>query len=84
MDMWKTRVELDGVNEWIPIRFKRGLYQRDSLSPLLFCLCVVPLSEMLRCSGGFRSEFQQEPLTHLSFMDDLKCYEERWRLQWGW
>lgn len=46
------------------------------MSPLLFCLCTAPVSAMLRGGGGFRGDFLEEPFTHLSFMDDLKCYEE--------
>ena len=57
------------------IRFRRGLFQGDSLSPLLFCLCVAPLSHYLRQQEGFRSRWQTRAVTHLMFMDDLKVYE---------
>lgn len=75
---WKTVIELVGEKGkiGIPITFRRGLFQGDSLSPLLFCLSVAPLSHALRSGGGYRSQFQMEPLTHLMFMDDLKVYEQ--------
>ena len=56
----------------IPVTFRRGLFQGDSLSPLLFCLCVVPLSHALQRESGLR--FGTERITHLFFMDDLKVY----------
>ena len=76
---WKTDVTLrmtDGLAR-VPIRLQRGLFQGDSLSPLLFCLCVVPLSEELRKRPGFKSRLVQGMgTTHLMFMDDLKVFEE--------
>ncbi len=66
----------DGGTHRIPVQFERGLHQGDSLSPLLFCLCVAPVSFALNAGGGFRSEFQEERVSHLMFMDDLKMYEE--------
>ena len=74
----RTEIELWGgtVTHRLPVTFRRDLYQGDSLSPLLFCLSVAPLSELLISGGGFDSEFQCKPLTHLSFMDDMKLYEE--------
>lgn len=72
--LWKTRIELLGETRMIvsPVTFRRVLYQGDSLSPLLFCLCVAPLSSALRKGGGFNSQFQREPVTHLMFMVSWK------------
>ena len=60
----------------IPMDMKRGIYQGDSLSPLLFCLCVAPLSKALRATKGFYSTHQINPVTHLMFVDDLKVYTD--------
>ena len=52
--MWATDLCLltaEGPKH-IPIRMKRGIFQGDSLFPLLFRLCVAPLSEALRETGG--------------------------------
>ena len=78
MPGWKTDIEVwtAGGKRRLPICLKRGLFQGDSLSPLLFCLCVSPLSHGLRERAGFRSVFQGSPVTHLMYMDDLKVYEE--------
>ena len=57
------------------IRYQRGVYQGDALSPLLFCLCVAPVSQTLRQFPGVKW-VQDERLTHLFYMDDLKVYAE--------
>ena len=46
MPKWSTKIELMGEENMIriPIKFMRGLFQEDSLFPLLFCLYVVPVS----------------------------------------
>ena len=62
--------------EKIPVEMKRGIFQGDSLSPLLFCICVAPLSEALRKTKGFQADHQVKPITHLMYMDDLKVYAE--------
>ena len=74
MPRWETNIEVWGRKGMhsTPIKFDRGL---DSLSPLLFCLAVAPLSSMLRQAGGFKSQYQPRPITHLMYMDDLKVYE---------
>ena len=73
---WRTSVVAwnEGGKVSIPICFKKGLFQGDALSPLLFCLCAAPLSSVLRDARGVRSEFQPEVIIHLMFMDDLKVY----------
>ena len=56
------------------LEYRRGLFQGDSLSPLLFCLCLAPLSHALREMDGYRCGLLDEPITHQLFMDDLKVY----------
>lgn len=34
------------------IMLKRGVFQGDSISPLLFCLAIAPIPEMLRTTQG--------------------------------
>ena len=47
MSQWKTNMTLvhkEEVLETGPIRIKRGIFQDDSLSPLLFTMSLTPLS----------------------------------------
>ena len=55
------------------IDIKRGIFQGDSLSPLLFCISLIPLSLELN-SSRYRYKVIAEHITHLFYMDDLKLY----------
>lgn len=50
----------------------------DSLSPLLFCIALYPLSSELRASNTGYKSFSQSSgyvsFSHSFYMDDLKCY----------
>jgi len=76
MDYWKTTLVLthmEGSMTTRPIHIRNGIFQGDSLSPLLFCLCMAPLSRMLNDTGhGY--EIQGQKVTHLFYMDDLKTF----------
>lgn len=55
-----------------PINIKSGIFQGDSLSPLLFCLAEAPLSYPLNSSYGYKS--QNGKRDHLFYIDDLKTF----------
>lgn len=81
MSRWATRLTLshtDGIITTDLIQIRRGIFQGDSLSPLLFCLSLNPLSHLLNANGhGFAIKKQTEVLTkvsHLMYMDDIKLY----------
>ena len=53
----KTRMCLHAENKLIEtedIKIQCGIFQGDSLSPLLFCICLIPLTEQLnRLNTGY-------------------------------
>ena len=74
--MEKWRVELTSSGQSLgQVNIKRGIFQGDSLSPLLFVLCMIPMTLLLRkMAAGY--QFKDSPLkiNHLLYMDDLKLY----------
>ena len=76
MKNWKTHLILtheSGTLMSDNINIKRGIFQRDSLSPLLFCISLIPLSLELN-SLGYRYKIRTERIAHLFYLDDLKLY----------
>ncbi|XP_047488218.1 uncharacterized protein LOC125038695 [Penaeus chinensis] len=76
MVQWKLSLTSNG-EELGDVDVKRGIFQGDSLSPLLFVLSMIPLSSLLRkvnvCYEWGTKEYK---LNHLLFMDDLKLYSK--------
>ena len=59
------------------VKIRRGIFQGDSLSPLLFVLCMVPLSLILRkVKFHYGSGDKKTRINHLLFMDVLKLFEK--------
>ena len=57
------------------VRIKRGVFQGDSLSPLLFVLSMIPLTILLKRENiGYKCGKEQKIINHLLYMDDLKLY----------
>jgi len=56
-----------------PIQIRRGIFQVDSLSPLLFCIALIPLTnELNRADCGYQVHGTERKISHLLYMDDLK------------
>ena len=76
MKCWKTTLHLnhaEGSMTSRPINIKSGIFQGDSLSPLLFCLALAPLSSLLKATT-YGYDAQGKTISHLCYMDDLKTY----------
>ncbi len=74
MANWKTVLTSNGrtLGE---VKIQRGIFQGDSVSPLLFTICLTPLSIVLRiCKGKYQLGKNADALNHLLYMDDLKLY----------
>ena len=82
MQKWMTNLNLHHEKGTINIRdvqIKRGIFQGDSLSPLLFILALNPLSSMInKLQNGYRINARTDKtvkqITHLFYMDDLKLF----------
>ena len=74
MKNWKLTLTANGTNLG-EVKVTRGIFQGDSLSPLLFVICMIPLSLVLRKTKAFYEwGNKQYRINHLLFMDDLKLF----------
>ena len=74
MKKWKTQLTING-EEIGQCNIRRGIFQGDSLSPLLFIIAMIPLSKILHnTQAGYQLEKDGEKISHLLYMDDLKLY----------
>ena len=74
MEKWRVMLRT-GNSESGEVDIRRGIFQGDSLSPLVFVLALIPLSLILRkakATYGFSGS--KEKINDLLFMDDLKLY----------
>ena len=66
------------------VKVKRGIFQGDSLSPLLFCPAIDLLSKLIKkeqigyslSKSRKKDDKIKDQISHLLFMDDLKLYAE--------
>jgi len=50
-----------------------GMFQVHTLSPLLFCISLIPLTEKLnKLSTGYEEHTTKTKVSHLLYMDDSK------------
>jgi hypothetical protein len=85
MTYWKTRMCLHAENkltEKEDIKIQCGIFQGDSLSPLLFCICLIPLTEQLnRLNTGYEEHTTKTKILQLLYIDDLKLIANLEELQ---
>ena len=67
-------VELTSGREMLgDVKIKKGVFQGDNLSPILFVLAMIPLSIVLNnIEAGDTLGRNRGKLNHLLFMDDLR------------
>ena len=77
MNKWNTNFYAEGkLFGSVPIR--RGIFQGDSFSPLLFVITLLPLTQILKESGmWYQLENNEAKVNHLLFMDDLRLYGKK-------
>ena len=67
----KSSMEMEtGGMESKPIKIQRGAFQGDSLSPLLLCKALIPLTnELNRADCGYQTPAAERKTSHLLCMD---------------
>ena len=74
MHHWKTTLRAAGTT-LAEVNIRRGIFQGDSLSPLLFIIAMIPMTKALRkIKNGYQLGKQGAVINHLMFMDDIKIY----------
>ena len=74
MKNWKTNLICSNT-ELRAMKINRGIFQRDSLSPLLFVVSLRSLTLVLRkMKQGYSFGKGKSNLNHILFMDDLMLY----------
>ena len=74
MEKWKVMLCSENF-ELSEVEIKRGIFQGESLFPLVFVLALIPLSLILRkAKAAYEFSESKEKINHLLFMDDLKLY----------
>jgi len=80
MGYWRTHMCLHAENKLIEtedIKIQCGIFQGDSLSPLLFCICLLPVTEQVnKLNTGYEEHTTKTKISHLLYTDDLKLIAE--------
>ena len=74
MEKWRVML-CSGNSEVGVVENKRGIFQGDSLSPLVFVLALIPLRLILRkAKAAYEFSESKEKINYCLFMDDSKLY----------
>ena len=74
MKKWKLLFSSNG-SDLCEVDINRGIFQEDSLSALIFVICMIRLSHLLRkVKASYEWGRKEFKLNHLLFMDDLKLF----------
>ena len=61
-----------------PIQIRRGIFQGDSLSPLIICIAHTALiNELNKADCGYQVHGTERKISHLMYMEDLKMLVEK-------
>ena len=81
MEKWKEML-CSGNSDLGEVEIKQGIFQADSLSPLVFVLALLPLSLILRkAKAAYEFSESKEKINNLLFMDDLVDMRKDWTHQ---
>ena len=72
MEKWKVMLYSEN-SQLGEVEIKRGIFQGDASSPLVFVLALIPLSLILRkAKTAYEFSESKEKINHFLFMDHLK------------
>ena len=71
---WQIGKQSSCGGSLVIINIRREIFQGDSLSPLSFAICMIPLTHVLRKAKARYTLGRGEKINHLLLMDDLKLY----------
>jgi len=81
MEKWNTKLILKTKQEVMhsqPIQIRGGIFQGDSLSPLFFCIALIPsTNELNRADCGYQVHGTERKISHLLYKDDLKPLDRK-------
>ena len=76
IEQWRLSLTSNG-EDLGEVDVKRGIFQGDSLTPLLFVLNIVPLSLILKkVNASYEWGKKENKWNHLLFIDDLKLFSK--------
>ena len=59
------------------VKFQRGIFLGDALSPLIFVIAMMPLNHILRkCTAGYKLSKLLAKINHMMYMDDIKLFSK--------
>ena len=71
---WKLLLTSNG-SDLCEVEVNKGIFQGDSLSPLIFATCMIHLPLLLgKVKASYEWGRKEFKLNHLLFMDDLKFF----------
>ena len=74
MPNWKTILTSSGTR-LAEVIIRRGIFQGDSLFPLLFIITMIPMTRVLeRMEVGYQFKKRGNGINHLMLMDDIKLF----------
>jgi hypothetical protein len=80
MRYWKTsfRLRTEGkIIETEDLEIQHGIFQEDSLSPPLYCISLIPLTQQLnKLNTGHKEHTTYTKISNLRYIDNLKLIEK--------
>ena len=74
MKTWRVDLTAGGKSS-VEAKIQRGIFQGDTLSPLVFIIALMPLNHILgKCTAEYKLSKLQEKINHLMCMDDIKLF----------